>query len=110
MGDMKYERGKGKMLIRIVKMTFELDKVADFLAVFEENKLLIRQMEGCSHLELLQDYSHPNSFTTYSYWEDEEALNKYRNSTLFKNVWAKTKVLFSEKPIAFSLKKHTMVN
>lgn len=97
------------MLIRIVKMTFDPTKVGDFLAVFEESKSLIRAMEGCSHLELLQDYNLPNSFSTYSYWQDEQALNNYRNSKLFKNVWAKTKVLFSQKPIAFSLKKHTVV-
>ncbi len=98
------------MLIRIVKMTFETNKVADFLAVFEESKLKICNMEGCSHLELLQDYNLPNSFSTYSYWVNEEALNNYRNSALFKEVWTKTKILFSEKPIAFSLKPHTKVD
>lgn len=98
------------MLIRIVKMTFEPTKVPDFLAVFEESKEKIKTMEGCSHLELLQDYNLPNSFSTYSYWVNEEALNTYRDSALFKEVWAKTKVLFSEKPIAFSLKQHTLVD
>jgi len=98
------------MLIRIVKMTFEPSKVDDFLAVFEESKEKIRAMKGCSHLELLQDYNLPNSFSTYSYWENEEALNDYRNSGLFKEVWTKTKILFSDKPIAFSLKRHTIVN
>ncbi len=90
-------------------MTFKPRKVANFLEVFEESKEKIRAMKGCSHLELLQDYTLPNSFSTYSYWGNEEALNTYRNSDLFKKVWAKTKVLFSEKPIAFSLKQHTLV-
>ena len=98
------------MLIRIVKMTFEPSKVDVFLAVFEKSKEKIRTMKGCSHLELLQDYNLPNSFSTYSYWENEEALNSYRNSDLFKEVWARTKILFSEKPIAFSLKQHTLVD
>lgn len=97
------------MLIRIVRMTFKTDKVDEFLSVFEASKSKIRHMEGCSHLELMQDYTVPNSFSTYSYWEDEAALNNYRNSALFKEVWANTKVLFSEKPIAFSLKQHTLV-
>ncbi len=97
------------MLIRIVKMTFEPNKVAEFLDVFEKSKTKIRAMEGCSHLELLQDYNLTNSFSTYSYWKNEAALNNYRNSGLFKAVWAKTKVLFIEKPIAFSLKQHTLV-
>ena len=98
------------MLIRIVKMTFEADKVADFLSVFEESKLKIRAMNGCTHLELMQDYNLPNSFSTYSYWNSEGDLNNYRNSEIFKDVWARTKVLFSDKPIAFSLKQHTIVN
>ncbi len=97
------------MLIRIVKMTFDPTKVDDFLAVFKESKEKIRAKDGCSHLELMQDYNLPNSFSTYSYWENEEALNSYRNSDLFKEVWAKTKILFSEKPLAFSLKQHTLV-
>jgi quinol monooxygenase YgiN len=98
------------MLIRIVKMTFEENKIDEFLSVFEESKLKIRKMNGCAHLELLQDFNLPNSFSTYSYWNNEEDLNNYRNSELFRDVWAKTKVLFSEKPIAFSLKPHTLVN
>lgn len=97
------------MLIRIVKMTFEPNKVAKFLTVFEESKLKIRNMNGCTHLELMQDYNLPNSFSTYSYWRNEEDLNNYRNSEVFKDVWARTKVLFSKKPIAFSLKQHTLV-
>jgi quinol monooxygenase YgiN len=98
------------MLIRIVKMTFEENKIDEFLSIFEESKLKIRKMNGCTHLELLQDFNLPNSFSTYSYWNNEEDLNNYRNSELFRDVWAKTKVLFSEKPIAFSLKPHTLVN
>lgn len=98
------------MLIRIVRMTFDPTKVEDFLAVFNESKNKIRQMEGCSHLELMQDYTLPNSFSTYSIWADEKALNNYRDSEVFKDVWARTKVLFSEKPIAFSLKEHTKVD
>ncbi|MCF6359357.1 MAG: antibiotic biosynthesis monooxygenase [Cyclobacteriaceae bacterium] len=98
------------MLIRIVKMTFEPTKVDEFLEVFEESKEKIRAMKGCSHLELLQDYNLPNSFSTYSYWNSEDDLNNYRDSKLFKEVWKKTKVLFNKKPIAFSLKQHTKVD
>ena len=98
------------MLTRIVRMTFKVDEVDKFLIVFEESKLKIRSMKGCTHLELMQDYNLANSFSTYSCWESENDLNNYRNSTVFKDVWARTKVLFSDKPIAFSLKQHTIVN
>jgi hypothetical protein len=44
-------------------------------------------------------------FFTYSYWDDATDLENYRNSEFFKSVWAKTKVLFSEKPEAWSVNK-----
>lgn len=93
------------MLIRIVRMTFMEEKVAEFLANFEANKEKIRNFPGCNHLELWQDENNPNIFMTYSHWKDEESLEQYRDSELFKSVWAVTKPLFAEKPIAFSSKK-----
>ncbi|SDD57229.1 Quinol monooxygenase YgiN [Algoriphagus faecimaris] len=98
------------MLIRIVRMTFVEERVPDFLENFEANKAHIRNFPGCRHLELWQDENHKNIFMTYSYWESEEALNQYRDSELFKTVWAFTKSLFAEKPQAFSSKKIQEVN
>ncbi|MFC5191991.1 putative quinol monooxygenase [Algoriphagus aquatilis] len=93
------------MLIRIVRMTFRPEEVEAFLKNFEANKLSIRNSPGCKHLELWQDDHEKNIFMTYSHWESEEALNKYRDSELFKSVWSFTKALFAEKPQAFSTKK-----
>ncbi|MGZ4034182.1 MAG: putative quinol monooxygenase [Bacteroidia bacterium] len=93
------------MIIRIVKMTFEPQKVNDFLIIFNESKQLIRNMEGCSHLELLNDINSTNIYFTYSYWDSENDLNNYRSSQLFNNVWTKTKALFSAKPEAWSVEQ-----
>ena len=93
------------MLIRIVRMTFRPETVPAFLENFESNKHFIRNFPGCHHLELWQDHSEKNIFVTYSHWESEEALNKYRDSELFKSVWSFTKALFSEKAQVFSTKK-----
>lgn len=98
------------MLIRIVRMTFHEEKVGNFLAIFNDSKHKIRRFEGCQHLELLQDKNFPNIFSTYSYWESENHLNTYRDSELFKNVWTLTKVLFVEKPIAFSSERVELIN
>lgn len=95
------------MLVRIVRMTFKRDKVEEFISVFEDTKQNIRGFEGCLHLELLQDYEESNVFMTYSHWVDEDALEGYRHSKVFKNVWAQTKPLFSDKPVAFSSKKRS---
>lgn len=93
------------MFVRIVKMGFKEDKIDEFLANFEENKSKIRGFEGCEFLELYRDKHNTNRFFTYSYWKDEDALENYRHSELFKNVWAQTKILFNEKPDAWSVDK-----
>lgn len=93
------------MITRIVKMGFVPEQIDDFLEVFEQNKHKIRGFEGCTHVELLRDIHQSNQFFTYSYWESEEHLNNYRNSSLFKGVWANTKNKFSQRPEAWSLNK-----
>lgn len=98
------------MLIRVVRMTFRPEERNNFLELFDQKKEKIRHFEGCSHLELLEDYNDPNVFSTYSYWQDEVALNAYRHSELFAEVWANTKSKFAAKPVAFSLKKFIQVD
>ncbi len=93
------------MFVRIVKMTFDVDKIELFISIFNENQLKIRNSEGCELLELYRDKANPTVFFTYSYWQEENHLENYRNSDLFKNVWAKTKLLFSDKPEAWSVDK-----
>lgn len=98
------------MIIRIVKMSFEPEKVDEFLELFNSSKHLIRNFKGCSHLELLNDLKYGTIFFTYSWWESETDLNNYRNSELFENVWSKTKILFSAKPEAWSVVQHTILD
>jgi len=90
-------------MIRIVKMTFNPEKVNEFLANFEEVKSKIRAFDGVEHLELLSDKNNANIYFTYSIWESEDHLNNYRHSDLFKSVWAVTKPLFIKKAEAWSL-------
>jgi quinol monooxygenase YgiN len=91
------------MIKRIVKLTFQEDKIDDFKQIFEESKNQIRQRAGCMHVELLQDIAKTNVFFTLSYWDSEADLEAYRQSELFKTTWAKTKILFSDKPAAWSV-------
>ncbi|MEP1094434.1 MAG: antibiotic biosynthesis monooxygenase family protein [Cyclobacteriaceae bacterium] len=91
------------MLKRIVRMEFDAEKAENFLALFEGVKEKIAAREGCTHLELCRDATQDNVYYTLSHWEREEDLESYRNSILFKETWARTKVLFGGKPQAFSL-------
>ena len=90
-------------LKRIVRMEFQKEKVADFLLLFNEVQPKIAKYPGCSHVELCKDASASNIYYTFSLWESEDSLEDYRYSNLFKETWARTKVLFSAKPQAFSL-------
>ncbi|HLW15508.1 MAG TPA: antibiotic biosynthesis monooxygenase [Flavobacteriaceae bacterium] len=91
------------MFKRIVKLEFEEAKVPEFLSDFEAVKDKIRAFPGCERLELLQDKSDKGVFFTYSTWKSEEALEAYKNSALFGEVWPKTKALFRDKPMAWSV-------
>ena len=93
------------MFIRIVKMNFEASRIEDFLENFDQNKEKIRNFDGCRLLEIYRDKNEPTTFFSYSYWESEEHLNTYRNSDLFKGIWAKTKTMFNDKPLAWSVDK-----
>jgi heme-degrading monooxygenase HmoA len=97
------------MLIRYVRMTFQEDKTNAFLKIFNESKHKIRAMTGCQYLELMHDINQGNIYMTHSHWTSEIDLNNYRNSELFKEIWTKTKVLFTDKPIAFSVESLIIV-
>lgn len=93
------------MFVRIVKMSFQPEKIEEFLNNFNSKKEFIRNSPGCRLLELYRDKTNPNIFFTYSYWDTEQDLENYRNSELFKGVWSQTKVLFNDKPLAWSVDK-----
>jgi quinol monooxygenase YgiN len=97
------------MIVRIVKMTFQPEQLADFIALFEERKETIRGFEGCKHLELWEDAHDPNIYFTYSKWESGKHLDHYRFSDFFKDTWARTKALFADKPQAWSVTQKIIV-
>ncbi|GAB4200213.1 MAG: putative quinol monooxygenase [Bacteroidia bacterium] len=97
------------MIRRIVKMTFQKDKTDDFLKWFEEHKNKIKNFEGCLHLELWKDAEQPNIFYTFSIWDSQESIEKYRQSEVFQKVWSYTKTLFQDKPMAFSATQEIIV-
>jgi len=83
-------------------MTFLPEKVEEFMDIFNQIKNAIAEFEGCEYIELVRDKDNKNIFFTISRWKEQSYLEKYRNSELFKHTWAKTKILFIEKPEAWS--------
>lgn len=94
------------MLIRIVKLTIHPDKIDEFKSIYEANMMLIKGMEGCEKLELLQEKGrYSNVVMTYSYWQSEDNLTAYRDSELFLKIWKTVKPLFCAKPEAWSMER-----
>lgn len=91
------------MIKRVVKLTFQEERIEEFLEIFETNKDRIRSFEGCEYLELWRAKQPRNVLFTYSYWRDEDALNAYRASIFFATTWKKTKALFAERAVAWSI-------
>jgi len=81
------------MIVRTVRLTFLEGESLTFWKLIEPKLSLIRNFQGCSHLEIWQDLQDPNVMTSYSIWESEEHLNAYRKSSLFGEVWPQIKVL-----------------
>ena len=93
------------MLVRIVRMTFAPEQIENFQELFYESQPKILDMPGCQKVELFRDWNQPHIFITYSHWDDQEALDNYRHSEMFEGVWKRTKAMFADKPLAFSMKQ-----
>jgi (4S)-4-hydroxy-5-phosphonooxypentane-2,3-dione isomerase len=91
------------MITRIVKMTFRLEHTQEFENVFEEVSPNISKFKGCTGLQLFHDKNDPRIYFTFSTWEDEKDLETYRQSSLFKGTWQKTKPLFEAKAEAWTV-------
>jgi quinol monooxygenase YgiN len=90
------------MITRIVKLTFQEDKVDDFLAFFETIKWKVNTFPGCIGMQLMQDTRNRKVIFTYSQWESEVELNIYRDSKTFGEVWPTIKPWFDAKPEAWT--------
>jgi quinol monooxygenase YgiN len=92
-------------IIRIVKMIFRKEEIERFERIFSERKDIIRNFPGCRHLEIWQHEKEKNIFFTYSIWQNEEYLDRYRFSPFFKETWELTRSLFSEKAEAWTVRE-----
>jgi quinol monooxygenase YgiN len=94
------------MITRIVKLEFQEEYLGTFLKHFEQVKWSVATFPGCHGMKLIQDVKNPCIIMTYSLWENEEALEDYRISSLFQSIWPTIKPWFSAKPEAWSLTEY----
>ena len=86
-------------------MTFRQEMTEEFIRVYRTKQPFISNFEGCHGVELLRCKEPDNIFFTYSIWDDEEALQKYRGSELFKETWAQVKPMFEVRAEAWSVEE-----
>lgn len=91
------------MLVRVVKMQFNVQFIDEFKTLFTEVKPKISNFEGCLGVKLLQHETDSTIFFTISEWRNADDLENYRKSDLFIATWAKVKPNFSAKAEAWSL-------
>ena len=94
------------MIVRIVKLTLEPGKIREFCDCYDSVEQSIRDFDGCRHAELLKHRKHDGVVFTFSLWETEAHLEKYRKSDLFIATWAKVKPMFAAKAEAWTLEQH----
>ena len=90
------------MLVRIVKLTLKEESLEFFFEEFNKNKKDILNFPACQGMKMLQDLNQRNIIMTYSHWDDEMALNSYRESDLFSGLWSKIKPHFIQPAEAWS--------
>ncbi|WP_235297269.1 putative quinol monooxygenase [Portibacter marinus] len=92
------------MIKRIVKLTFREEHRQDFKEIFQEHRQKMLENEICSSLEVLEDIKEKGLFFTISTWDSEDALQQYRSSSYFEDIWGKVKPWFKARAEAWSLR------
>jgi quinol monooxygenase YgiN len=91
------------MITRIVKLELDETKLSEFLEHFEKVKWEVANFPGCFGMKLLRDKNDDCVIFTYSQWKNNESLNNYRESELFKTLWPTIKPWFRKKAEAWSV-------
>lgn len=91
------------MITRLVKISLQAKKAGEFETLFYQSQAYIENFDGCRKTNLFRVAGSSEEYFTISYWDNEQALENYRASAVFKDVWSKVKPLFSGKAEAWTL-------
>lgn len=61
--------------------------LADFQQLMLTLNNEIRCVDGCKHLEVLNDKADNLTIFSMAIWESEKAIDKYKKTDLYKTVW-----------------------
>ena len=91
------------MITRLVKLSLQIEKAAEFETLFYQSQEQIENFNGCQKTNLFRSAGSQGQYFTISYWDTEQDLENYRATPLFKDVWSRVKPLFSAKAEAWTL-------
>ena len=84
------------MVIRIVSLKCKPEDIDAFRLLLHKSSPRVRQFPGCLSLQIVNDITDPTGFFTISAWRDVDALEAYRTSPLFEQVWPRIKAFLRE--------------
>lgn len=91
------------MILRIVKMEVDdtrIDFFENFMNNLSEEKLTL---EGCLHHDFFCEKDNRNMYYSYTIWQSEKFLNKYKKTDLFKEVTRTLRHICIKEPIAWTV-------
>lgn len=88
-------------------MTIDADRQDDFESVFSGARSKIASFNGCQELRMLKAIDSTGVYTTVSTWTNQDALEQYRQSDLFKKTWSTVKPMFTARAVAYSYNELT---
>jgi heme-degrading monooxygenase HmoA len=84
------------MITRMILVSVPRDKAAEAERMWKQEcaPLMIKQ-EGCVSEEFLRGRENPSEFISLSTWENQAAIDKYRNSEAHKQIQQHTRGLMN---------------
>ena len=95
-------------IIRLIHVNVDPSQIEEAERVWkEECAPLMIQQKGCISEQLLKCSDQPGELISYSEWEDQEAIDAYRESENHKKIQRHARVLQGAKAI---VKRYTIVS
>ncbi len=95
-------------IVRLIHVTVDPSQIEEAERVWnEECAPLMIQQKGCMSEQLLKCSDHPGELISYSEWEDQEAIDAYRESENHKKIQSHARALQGAKA---TVKRYTIVS
>jgi len=91
------------MILRVVKMELIETKIGlfeRFMSNLKDEKL---RQEGCLHHDIFCDKDNNSIYFSYTIWNNEKSLKKYKKSELFKVVSQTIRSFCVKEPLAWTV-------